>query len=597
MSEKPKSVFNGIWEKSWNEPRHFFFWLVLLCPLVFILLVLMTGLTGTPPPLVPWLALSTILGFVLGLPAFVLSWIPPVRRVFTRMLQHKLFVVACLLTLVALFYAEENWRGRNAWNSFRREWEARGVQFDWASIIPPTVPDEQNFFMSPPWEGLRFSKTNNAVVWQDPDAQTKPILDYGGPNGGEMPRAGDLLTATGIDLADWQDFYRGSNNLFTADGKTFTNYFPVSASPQTPAKDILLALTKSGSVLQQLREAARRPHARFWLNYEDGFSMLLPHLAKMKGIAQYLHLRATALLADGQTDAAFDDVMLAFRLNDTIRDEPILISQLVRIAAMQINLSSIWEGLADHRWTDAQLVAFERELARADFLADYQAGMSGERVCSIWTMDFIRRAGGLDYVGGLPETEDKGYGGLMENAVGKVLFGLVPTGWFDQNKFSLGRMHVEFIRPLVDNEKQLVSPANSRRTAAAIEAGALHRTPYNLFTGMLLPALEKAAKKFALAQTCVNLARVAGALERHRLAHGSYPETLDSLAPQFIAKLPHDVIDGQPLKYRRNADGSFILYSVGWNETDDGGTIVMGKGKTPRVDQDEGDWVWHHPAR
>ena len=48
-------------------------------------------------------------------------------------------------------------------------------------------------------------------------------------------------------------------------------------------------------------------------------------------------------------------------------------------------------------------------------------------------------------------------------------------------------------------------------------------------------------KKFARIQADVDLARVACALERYRLAHGSYPETLDALAPQFIEKLPHDL--------------------------------------------------------
>ena len=57
---------------------------------------------------------------------------------------------------------------------------------------------------------------------------------------------------------------------------------------------------------------------------------------------------------------------------------------------------------------------------------------------------------------------------------------------------------------------------------------------------------------------------------------------------QFIAKLPHDIIGGQPLKYRRTADGQFVLYSIGWNEKDDGG--VPGKTDT------EGDWVWRPAA-
>ena len=92
------------------------------------------------------------------------------------------------------------------------------------------------------------------------------------------------------------------------------------------------------------------------------------------------------------------------------------------------------------------------------------------------------------------------------------------------------------------------------------------------------------------------MARVACALERYRLAHGEYPETLDALAPQFIEKLPHDIINGQPLHYRRTDDGKFVLYSVGWNEKDDGGTVVFTKGGSA-VDREKGDWVWQYPAK
>src|ERR1035441_4673601 len=94
---------------------------------------------------------------------------------------------------------------------------------------------------------------------------------------------------------------------------------------------------------------------------------------------------------------------------------------------------------------------------------------------------------------------------------------------------------------------------------------------------MMFPALNAAVKKFAFAQASVDLARVACALERYRLANGKYPEMLDALAPQFIETLPHDIINGQPLHYRRTEAGQFILYSVGWNEKDDGGQIAFTK--------------------
>ena len=51
--------------------------------------------------------------------------------------------------MIALFYAEEDWRGWHAWNKFKHPWEAKGERFDRASVIPPTVPDDQNFALTP----------------------------------------------------------------------------------------------------------------------------------------------------------------------------------------------------------------------------------------------------------------------------------------------------------------------------------------------------------------------------------------------------------------------------------------------------------------
>jgi hypothetical protein len=173
---------------------------------------------------------------------------------------------------------------------------------------------------------------------------------------------------------------------------------------------------------------------------------------------------------------------------------------------------------------------------------------------------------------------------------------LIPSGWFYQNELRCARMMVEYYIPVADVDKGTFSPELVRRGTVALSDETRYATPYNLMERMLLPGLG-AAKKFAYAQASVNLARTAIALERHRLTHGEFPETLDALAPQFIAQVPHDVIGGGPLKYRREADGQFVLYSVGWNETDDGGVVVFTKGNTPHVDNNKGDWVWRYPQK
>jgi tetratricopeptide (TPR) repeat protein len=60
------------------------------------------------------------------------------------------------------------------------------------------------------------------------------------------------------------------------------------------------------------------------------------------------------------------------------------------------------------------------------------------------------------------------------------------------------------------------------------------------------------------------------AVERYRLARGRWPESLAALVPEFLAAVPADPYDGQPLRYRRLADG-VVVYSVGPDGADGGG--------------------------
>jgi len=169
----------------------------------------------------------------------------------------------------------------------------------------------------------------------------------------------------------------------------------------------------------------------------------------------------------------------------------------------------------------------------------------------------------------------------------------MPRGWYYQSEIVLSDAQQQWVLPMVDEAQQTASPENARKSVDAVSS--LRPTAVNLFARLLLPELGKYAMRVAHGQNAVNLARIAIALERWRLAHGSYPESLDALAPQFIAKVPHDVIGGGPLHYHLTSDGQFVLYSVGWNETDDGGGVAFKKDGT--VDINNGDWVWRYPAR
>jgi hypothetical protein len=100
-------------------------------------------------------------------------------------------------------------------------------------------------------------------------------------------------------------------------------------------------------------------------------------------------------------------------------------------------------------------------------------------------------------------------------------------------------------------------------------------------------------ERFAYAQVQLDEARIACRLERFRLDHGHYPAALAELSPAYGADLPHDVLNGDPYHYKLLPDGTFLLYSVGWNQVDDGGKV--GPGDVHYYGNDP-DWVWpNHP--
>ena len=514
------------------------------------------------------------------------------------MVQRTLVVCGILVLVVVLFYLATNLRGSSSWGRYVHEWEAKGEKFDFASFIPKPVPDDQNFALTPivagsyarilDRQGHKIEPPNSNVV----DRLSLEIYGYG--FGVELPtNSGNWAKGTKTDLASMQFYYRAM--------AAKTNLFPIPAQPQSPAADVLLALSKYAPAIEELRVASRLPLSRFPINYdsERPYDTLLPHLADLKKCSQVLQLRAEAELQNGQSEQALADLKLSLRFVDSIRTEPFLISHLVRIAMVNIVLQPVWEGLAEHKWSDVQLAELEHELAGLDFLADYQFAMRGERACGIAAVEHLRRTRIFRALsGGLEEgSHDESAPDNPLEQISGAVFHLIPSAVFYHNEMAIARMHQQWLLPAVDVERRVVSPEMVRQAVAANEQMRKHWSPNNVIACMLLPALEGCATKFGYAQSALDLARVAVALERHRLAHQEYPGSLDPLAPPFLEKIPHDVLNGQPLHYRRTDDGRFVLYSVGWNQSDDGGTVVLNESSRKTVDIKKGDWVWQYPAK
>ncbi len=91
--------------------------------------------------------------------------------------------------------------------------------------------------------------------------------------------------------------------------------------------------------------------------------------------------------------------------------------------------------------------------------------------------------------------------------------------------------------------------------------------------------------EFALLQTQV-------AILRFRAAHGRYPDGLPALVPAYLKAVPTDPFGlGKPLKYKPLDGGKrFLLYSLGPNLKDDGGTHSRPAGASAPGDIVAGQW-------
>jgi hypothetical protein len=509
-----------------------------------------------------------------------------------RGIRRVSIVLAWMVTIIALWYGEENWRGRRAWNQYREATEARGESLDFANYIPKPVPDDQNFAETPFLRSLMLGSGVNPLP--------NDIFTLATDHVPETNLSKDRGHRHFMDLVAWQLASAAlQHGKLTREQKFETDQTDLT-SRAAAAPAILEGMEPDQETFAELRAASTREYSRYAVKYdlENPWGILVPHLAGIKGVCVRLQLEACAELAANKSDQALADEKLMLALADSIKSEPFLISLLVRASCVQIAIQPVWEGLAEHRWTDAQLHELQARFLSYNFLADVQQPLKEERACGIQAVDSLKRKG-LGFMYNFSEQSQDQWG--LEKPAFDVLRNVMPSGWFYREKLNFCTLYDAQMQGILDPVGKTTSPSRvasnwgevSRQLydghGVSVVRGLLR---HRLIAALLLPALQNITFKAAMAQTATDQAALACALERYRLALGQFPEQLDALTPQYMSRLPNDVITGQPYKYRRTDDGQFILYSVGWNEKDDGGV----PGKT-LFDQTQGDWVWSYPSK
>jgi hypothetical protein len=370
------------------------------------------------------------------------------------------------------------------------------------------------------------------------------------------------------------------------------------------------SLKECQSRLEAAREAAVSGPIRFEPIGSQYPGALLPYLGDMKSLAATFGTLTALALHDGDSDAAWTNLLAVTCLATAYEPEPIEVSQLSRFGFMGIAFDSTWNAMQAPGWSDAQLAALQKRWKSLDLWSNLPetAAYSRANMAAMCEME-RRHPGGL----GLSIRD------TLRSP--KSAWSALAAYWRRFRYRSQGSYEEEKALLLYFRDRELELRRAVRATTWAEMRqfpGVTDFVPFTSATssrtGFMMNirriTLEVAGHGVGLlgraaeAETRRRLVVAALALERYHNRHGSYPKKLSDLVPEMLDAAPIDFMDGQPLRYQLTQDGHFLLYSVGLDCVDNGGVLRQPGARGMPWDEPFGgfgspqgiDLAWARPA-
>jgi hypothetical protein len=319
-------------------------------------------------------------------------------------------------------------------------------------------------------------------------------------------------------------------------------------------------------------------------------------------------------LNHGETASAVTDVHTLLAFVDEWKNERLFVSQIVRFPLPWVACAAQWEILQATNLTDPQLALLQKDWESMELVQPMEKALEMERVWDIAAIDHARAAN--DPEAGLapgsaidPSTssgdpldviKDKG-----QSASRKISDALWRISWSydDERRQAQGlQVAIETVRQIETNgffENALTNWDNRIKALGSTSQTnnwLRHRLNPHMLDNFDNSGIGNGFDRLLRTEATRGIAIAAIALKRYQRIHGNWPSNLSALVPEFLSELPRDPVDGQPLRYRPNPDGTFLLYSIGSDYKDDGGDPTPAKPFRVFQWQRGHDWVWPQPA-
>jgi hypothetical protein len=321
------------------------------------------------------------------------------------------------------------------------------------------------------------------------------------------------------------------------------------------------------NALSLVEQGTQRHSCRFEHDYTAGFNMLMPNLAGLRNMIFILGAKACLEAEAGYPEAAWNLAQTQLRFADALRNEPILISQLVRFASIRLSCRTIQKICEiappnPEQYRDLESLLSDYEDRKSLILA-----LDGERLLGgEWAFNLLRS--------GSPTALASSSGDAPE------FMGVLMRLYGAFKPLSLAD-HAAYLRLIGEYTASAQRPYSpGQQSALDAKISRLY-----LVTSMILPAIGRVEELYWETIAEMRITRAGMAVLQDKKTEGAFPQTLANLKLKDIG----DPFSDGPLLYRPSQNG-FILYSVGPDQKDNNGSPKQKKQKT--------DWdiVWQFPG-
>lgn len=346
--------------------------------------------------------------------------------------------------------------------------------------------------------------------------------------------------------------------------------------------------------LALVTDASLREHWFHPLVPEDGMLIgaLLPASSASREMARTLVARAMLRAHSGQLEEAWQDIMACHRLARLVGGGPTLIDGLVGFVIDSMACEAD-QSLLQH--AALSLAPLEKMRGDLDQLPPFPA--------MVEKLDAAERFSLLDCALNVARSDrgplneilnglGNGNGANGQTAIDPDLIVTadwnivlrIGNAWFDrlvaafrlpdhaQQRAALEQLDWD----LEQLGKGAGGFAGTIRSMLSDPQGAASQRVGDIFVTMLMPATLAAHAAEMKCEIRFVLAKLGFALAEYRVKHETYPETLADLVPKYVTKIPKDCFADGELHFERREDG-YVLYSVGINGKDDGGSADSAK--------------------